>query len=101
MDRVPVDLPDVKILLDLSYVLPADAVGDAPDPVGRRGMVVCQLFPEGSLDQRDNAARRVWRPAVVLAFVGGRSWLAHSAFVHNLIPDRDELRGRETRGECR
>lgn len=81
MDRVPVDLADVEILLDLGDVLPPDAVRGAPDPLGRRGVVVRQLLPEGPLDQRDDAAGRVWRPAVVLALWSVRgngtdAWLA-------------------------
>ena len=75
VDRVPVDLPDVQILLDLCYVVPLDAVRGAPDLFRRRGMVVRQLLPEGSLDQRDDAARRVWRPAVVLALRSGERLL--------------------------
>jgi hypothetical protein len=57
VDRVPVDLADVEVLLDLGDALGRDAVGYAPDPVRGRVVVVGELLPVGARDQRDDAAR--------------------------------------------
>lgn len=51
MDRVSVDLTDIKILFDLGDVRGLDPVGDAPDlAVLGCGVRVGQGGPEGPLD---------------------------------------------------
>jgi hypothetical protein len=80
VDRVPVDLADVEVLLDLGDAVGGDAVGHAPYLVRGRVVVVGQLLPVGPRDQRDDAARGFGGAAVVLAGGGGRErvsgWLS-------------------------
>lgn len=80
--RVPVDLSDVEVLLDLGDAVGLDAVGYAPDLVGRRVVVVGQLLPVFSRDESDDAAWVLGGATVVFAifevrfpFVScGRGW---------------------------
>lgn len=68
MDRVPVDLADVEVLLHLGDVGRLDAVGDAPDLAVCGGWVrVLEGGPEGVLDEGHDAAGGLRRAAVVLA----------------------------------
>jgi len=67
MDGVAVDLADVEILLDLGDALGDDAVGDAPDALGGRVVVVGELFPVGALDEGHDATGGLGGASVVLA----------------------------------
>ena len=57
LDRIPVDLADIKVFLHLFHVAGWDAVRGAVDSLRR----CCRTFfaqrcPEGTLDQRDDSA---------------------------------------------
>lgn len=65
VDGVAVDLADVEVVLDLGDLFGLYAVGDAPDLVRRRVVVVGELFPVGALEEGDDAAGRLGRAAVI------------------------------------
>lgn len=67
VDGVAVDLADVEILLDLGDLFRDDAVGDAPDALRGRVVVVGEGGPVGPLDEGDDAAGGLRGAAVVLA----------------------------------
>ncbi len=56
VDRIAVNLSDIKILLYLGDTVRLDAVSDAPCFVWRRVMVIRQLFPVRPFDQGNNTA---------------------------------------------
>lgn len=67
VDGVAVDLADVEIVLDLGDAVRDDAIGNTPDLLGGRVVVVDQGVPVRRLDESDDAARSFWSASVVLA----------------------------------
>lgn len=75
LDGIPVDLPDVEVRLHLLDARAGDPVGGAVDPLGGRGGRFAQRFPEGALDESDDAAGGLGGAAVVFAAAGaGWCW---------------------------
>lgn len=57
MDSVAVNLPYVKIVLDLGYLLRDDAVRGSPNLVVRRSIVVIgELLPVATFDQGNDSS---------------------------------------------
>lgn len=67
VDGVAVDLADVEILFHFGDLFRDDAVGDAPDTLRGRAVVVGEGGPVGALDEGDDAAGGLGGAAVVLA----------------------------------
>lgn len=69
VDRVPVDLPYVQVVLDLGHPGRLNPVSRPPHPFGGGVVRVRQAGPERALDQGDDAARGFGCAAVVLTMI--------------------------------